>query len=339
LTKNGVQYYAKGSQISKWLLRATLDKDITEARSIPESKRTDKQNYLAQHAIYFADNKGDFDKEQVYKYLQDVSKLLERDELLLLEGMRTAVIPDASAADSIYELPSLAMSTLKKSQDAIFGGDGSRLLLDRIDPIELDGLKSLAEMENKIKEVALEVKKEVLEGSGFDRNMTMAECREDKTMPKLVKELVGDGKDLSALKKHETTTARVAMKLVLIQVEMEALRGLISGRLRSHTRKNGRIAIWGKLPEGLWKFYCIGTVRKYNLSSRAAEFRITEGYTYIVSPNLFEMPLYGCEETDPCFVMSRFLTWSGGHCQRRCDPLQRQPCLWSRCATCAAEEI
>jgi hypothetical protein len=99
-----------------------------------------------------------------------------------------------------------------------------------------------------------------------------------------VEGLVGDH-----VEKWETTTARVATELVMILVEKQALLALVSGRLRIFTRENGRMAIWGKLPELLRKFYCIGTARQHDLPSRVADFRTAEGVEYIVSPNSFEM--------------------------------------------------
>jgi hypothetical protein len=266
-----------------------------EARSIPESERTAKQNYLADEAIYFADNEGDFDHEQVYKYLQDVGKLLDRNELRLLEGMRTQTtpIPDASTT-SIYLMPSRAISILLESLDLTFGsanGDSSRLLLSILVPTELDGLVTYVEIEKKIEEVALTKMKKVAEGSGFDLDLSMLDCRNDETMADHVNKLVGEDSSLSTLKEYETATATVAMELAMILVEKQALLGLVSGRLRTYTRENGRLAIWGKVPEWLRKFYCIGTARRYNLLNRVADYRIAEGYEYFVSPNAFEISL------------------------------------------------
>jgi len=61
------------------------------------------------------------------------------------------------------------------------------------------------------------------------------------------------------------------------------LLGLVSGRFGAYKRTNGRIAIWGNLPEWLCKFYCIGTMRQQGLTKRAANFQITEGKEYLVS--------------------------------------------------------
>jgi hypothetical protein len=54
-----------------------------------------------------------------------------------------------------------------------------------------------------------------------------------------VKELVGDGKELSELEKWETSTTQMSMELVMILVEQETLLGLVSGRLQLHERPNG----------------------------------------------------------------------------------------------------
>jgi hypothetical protein len=109
-------------------------------------------------------------------------------------------------------------------------------------------------------------------------------------MENIVNALVEEDSDLSALEEHETRIAQAAMELVLTAVEKCALLGLVAGRLRPYKRDNGRIAIWGKLPERRWKFYCIGTVRKFKLTSRVAEIQLAEGCNYMVSPNSFEMP-------------------------------------------------
>ena len=204
--------------------------------------------------------------------------------------------PDASTA-SIRLSPSHAISALLESQQSIFGsanGDDSRLLLTRLEPTQLDGLATYVEIENKIEQVARAAMEEAVGGIDFDLDWSMVECRKDVSMANLVKKLVGDGSDLSELEKYETTTVRVAMKLVLILVEKQALLALVSGLLRTFTRPNGRMAIWGKLPERLRKFYCIGMARKLNRTNRVEDYDIAESHDYIVSPkqnpNLFEMP-------------------------------------------------
>jgi hypothetical protein len=104
-----------------------------------------------------------------------------------------------------------------------------------------------------------------------------------------VKELVGDGKELSELEKWETSTTQMSMEPVMILVEQETLLGLVSGRLQLHERPNGQMAIWAMLSEGLRKFCCIGTVRLHNLPNQVANFQIAEGHKHMVSPNSLEM--------------------------------------------------
>jgi hypothetical protein len=82
LSKNGKTYYKKLSSYSKWSLRATLDKDIAEACSIPKLEHTAQENHLSQEAIYFADNEGNFAKEKASEYLQDIYNILETAHLL-----------------------------------------------------------------------------------------------------------------------------------------------------------------------------------------------------------------------------------------------------------------
>jgi hypothetical protein len=101
-------------------------------------------------------------------------------------------------------------------------------------------------------------------------------------MADLVKELVDDGTDLSDLEDYGTTTCQVAMKLVVILVEMKALLGLVSGRLRACSRENGHLAIWGKLPDWLRKLYCIDMVHNHKRTSRVGDFLFAENYQYLV---------------------------------------------------------
>jgi hypothetical protein len=279
------------------MLRAKLDKDISYARSIPESERNWKQKHLAKVAIYFADDQGAFDAELVVEYLQDTRKLLHPNEVLCLEGMRTQTTP-------IPLIPSKAMIALRKSQESTFGS-GNGLLLSHLDPAVLDDCKTYEEIEKKVDKVAREAMEKAVKETDFKLDSTMLQCRDDKTMPEYVKGLVGDHGDLSKVKEWETTTASVAMELVMILVEKQALLALVSGRLRTFTRENGRMAIWGEVPD-LRKFYCIGMARRYDLPSRVANIQIADGYKYYVSPNSFEMHSYGCEATDRCFVTSRF---------------------------------
>jgi hypothetical protein len=268
-----------------------LDRAIMDARSIPELNRTAKQKLLAAEKIYFADENGNFDEEQVDKHLEDATKLVEKCELRLLEEIQSTPTTDASTA-SILLSPSKAMVTLLQSQEPIFGPkdcDNPRMLLDRLKPKVLDDFKTYAEIEKNVEDVVRVVIEEVIVGTGFNLNWSVEYCQTDESMAILVKKLVEDRSDPSALKDHETITARVAMKLVLILVEKQALLGLVSGRLRTYTRTNGRMAIWGMLPPSLRKYYCIGMARKYGLTNRVYDFDIVQGYEYLVSPNSFEM--------------------------------------------------
>jgi hypothetical protein len=258
------------------------------ARSIPELNRTAKEKHLAAEKIYFADENDNFDEEQVDKLLEDASKLLEKGELRLLDEIGSTPTTDAS----ILLSPSKAMVTLLQSQEPIFGpkdGDNPSMLLDRLKPKVLDDFKTYADFEKNVEDVARVVIEEVIVETGFNLNWSIEDCQTDESMAILVKKLVEVGSDPSALKDHETITARVAMKLVLILVEKQALLGLVSGRLRTYTRTNGRMAIWGMLPPSLRKWYCIGTARKYGLTNRVYDFNIVQGYEYVVSPNSFEM--------------------------------------------------
>lgn len=231
MEKQGVLFYCKETVNSKWLLRATLDKAIEDTRSIPQAERTRKEQYLAEEAIYFADNEGNFMEEKVYQYMEDVHSLLEPNELLLLEELRK----DSSSTTSIRLNPSVAMKTLKDSQEMFFG-TGERLLLDRLGEEKLDDLDKYDELETKVDLVAREAMEEVIDGTGFDLDKSMINCRTDESIPAIVQRLVGDGSDLSELEKYETATAKVAMKLVLILVEKQGLLRLISGRLRAYKR-------------------------------------------------------------------------------------------------------
>jgi hypothetical protein len=195
-TKGGLLCHCKASYNSKWELRASLDRAIAAAREISESDRTAKEKYLAQELIYFADDQGDFDEEKVY--LEAVSfgrKMeMEMDELSLLKEMRTPT-PDTSIA-SIRLRPSLAISTLLQSQYAIFGSanvEESSLLLTRLDPIKLDALATHAEIEIKVNQFAETDMKKVIADTCFDLEHSMADCRSDRSMEVLVKELVGEG--------------------------------------------------------------------------------------------------------------------------------------------------
>jgi hypothetical protein len=79
------------------------------------------------------------------------------------------------------------------------------------------------EIENKIEQMAQTEMEKFIIGTGFDLGWSMLDCRNDKFMADLVKKLVGDGSDLSRLENYEKNTALVAMKLVLILVEKQAL--------------------------------------------------------------------------------------------------------------------
>jgi hypothetical protein len=227
-----------------------------------------------------ANTKAPEPKEKAEEKAEDHHDLFGTDELDYLNKMRKT--PDASTP-SIHKIPSESISALLESQESIFGpADEPRLLLHRLNPPDLDCLKSFAEIKETIVEVADTVIKEVVAGTGFDLNFSMADCRNDETMADVVNGLAGDGSNLSALEDHETATTRVAMQLVLIQVELQALLGLICGRLHIYIRPNGRIAIWGILPGKLRKFYCIGVIILYNLPNRVADFDIAEGYDYMV---------------------------------------------------------
>jgi hypothetical protein len=103
------------------------------------------------------------------------NKLLVPAELRLLEEIRTAPIPDASAA-SIRLIPSDAITALLESQEPIFGPANSvesRMLLTRLDTIELDDLAATyAEIENKIEQVARTLMEKVIIGTSFDLDRT-----------------------------------------------------------------------------------------------------------------------------------------------------------------------
>jgi hypothetical protein len=89
LTKDNETHHAKKTNTSKWWLRAEIDKDTMNARSLAKSERTDKDNFLAKQVIHFADKDGNFDEEQVHEHLQDLGQLLDQEELHLLNKMRT----------------------------------------------------------------------------------------------------------------------------------------------------------------------------------------------------------------------------------------------------------
>ena len=183
--------------------------------------------------------------------------------------------------------PRKAIATLLESQNMIFGDsnrtDSQLLLASLDDAADLDNVTTYTEVKTKVEEAVWTLMEEAVAETGFDLNLSMQECRNDETMKRLVEELVGDGSDLSDLEEHETTNCQVAMKLVQILAEQTALLGLVSGRFRIYKRTNGRIAIWGNLPEWLCKFYCIGTMRLHGLTKRAANFQIKEGNEYLVS--------------------------------------------------------
>jgi hypothetical protein len=289
LTKDNVIHYEKKTQHSKLWFRAEIDKDTMKARSLAKSERTDKDDLLAKEVIHFVDEDGNFDEEQVYEHLQDLGQLLDREELRLLNTMRTPT-PDAS----IELKPSDAIMKLLDSQEPLFGsanGDDAppRLLLNKLVGTELDLLTTCSDLENVIKQVAQKAMESAVAETDFDQSMSMTHCRIEKTMEDRVKELVGDGKDLSEMEKWETSTTQMSMELVMILVEQETLLGLVSGRLQFHKCPNGRMAIWAMLSEGLRKFCCIGAMRSHNLPNRVADFRIAEGCKHMVSPNSFEM--------------------------------------------------
>lgn len=272
---------------SKWLLRAIVDKDIDEARLVPESDRTAQEKLLAKQMIYFSDGEGNLDEEKFPEGLPSTYRL-EPEEALLMQEMHDMLTLDVNTAPFLS--PSKAISSLRESQNQIFGDNISAdagLLLNRLDATALDNLVTYAEVEVEVVRVARKVMAEVVTGTGFDLDMSMVQCRSDETMEALVTSLVGDGNDLSRLDDYQTTTLLITMKLVLIVVEKKALLGLVSGRLRTYKRKNGRIAIWAKLPGWLRKFYCIGMLRKLNLRRRVADFQIVEGREYMVSPIVF----------------------------------------------------
>ena len=275
--------YNRRCSKSKWLLRANVDNDIAEAREVPEANRNPQEKLLAKQKIYFTDDQGNFDESKLDEW-RSINSPLEEEERRLLDRMRKTPTIDTNTACLVP--PSQAIATLIESQSQSFGGAklsplGS--ILTRLNSMELDDLTTFNDVEERVRQVALAATTEVIAATGFDLNMTMEDCRKDATMKKIVKDLAGDGSNLLDVEAYETTTVRIAMQLVRILVEQKALLGLISGRLHAYKRKNGRIAIWSKLPEWLRKFYCIGTARRLNLTSRSADFHIVEGNDYIVS--------------------------------------------------------
>lgn len=286
----GYDSYDKCSAKSKWVLRAIVDNDIQEARAIPESKRTAEEQMLAEQAIYFVDDEGNFDDEKIGECLALSSSLLVPEECRLFEEMRKNPTLDS---DTVCLSPSKAVSALLESQNQTFGeaeGTDSGFLLTRLDTTELDNLTTYSEIKKKVDQVSRALLEETIAETDFDMDMKMVDIREDDTMESLVNEIVGDGSDLSGLGDYETTTVQVAMKMVLILAEKAALLGLVSGRMRTYKRKNGRFAIWGNLPKWLRKFYCIGMARRWKLTSRTSDYNIPEEHEYLVSPILNPMP-------------------------------------------------
>jgi hypothetical protein len=121
LTTDNVTCCSKKTQICKWWLRAEIDKDTMKARSLAKSEeRTDKDDLLAKEVIHFVDKDGNFDEEQVCEHLQDLDKLLDQEELRVLNKMSTPT-PDARTALIKLKLkPSDAIMKLLDSQEPIF---------------------------------------------------------------------------------------------------------------------------------------------------------------------------------------------------------------------------
>ena len=79
-------------------------------------------------------------------------------------------------------------------------------------------------------------------------------------------------------------------KVAVILHKMHLVRRLILGTVVPYVRENKTIALWGKFPPKVKKFYCIGTAREYGKKERSELITMRKGYVYLVS--VLPMPCF-----------------------------------------------
>ena len=140
---------------------------------------------------------------------------------------------------------------------------------------------TIKDLIEKIESMKNELLQSICDEIGFKINWSMKDCRSDEEREKQV-----EGKNDEELIKQETKTVEITTKLNVISTESRVLIGLITGEFQAcHRKKNGRIAIWAQLPRDLTKFYCIGTIRRYQLKGRTRVLRIRNNHDYMVRDN------------------------------------------------------
>ena len=267
----------------KYAARAKADRNIWEARMTPEEERTPSQKVWAQQIMHFVDQDGNFDKKAASEARQDDHVCLETAEKSLINEMFSP-----SKGGAIVITASDAVGMLLKSQQSMFGEASGGMFLSTISKHvleELDTVDDLDSIDKRINDLAQVRLQQIVAGTGFKLSSTMTECRNDESMPALVRKIIGDGTDHTAINAYDATTVEIAVKLSLVLVEKECLIGVVAGRIRVYVRENGRVAMWARLPENLRKFYCIGTCRLYNLTHRAYDYKLDKEITYIVDLN------------------------------------------------------
>ena len=120
--------------------------------------------------------------------------------------------------------------------------------------------------------------------TGFSLDWSMQQCKIDNHWKNRMESLIipNTPSNDEHIIEFEKETAETTMRMNLIATESRLLIGLITSEFQSFRRKNGRIAIWAQLPPSLAKFYCIGSIRKYNKKSRAAIIQVQESIDYMV---------------------------------------------------------
>jgi len=80
--------------------------------------------------------------------------------------------------------------------------------------------------------------------------------------------------DMDSVREYQKQTAVTTMILVRNIVDCQLFVGLVSGLIRMGEGKEGHIGFWTKLPEWILRWYCIGTMRQNDKTSRADKVQL-----------------------------------------------------------------